>query len=100
MERFNPKIEHEPTPKDISSEFLNILSWDEFDDFLTTQAGEPSLSITIDWKDVPTAERLKGFIEDSHKPKKQKRYATIRATQEQHDRAVNAFLSGVKWEKV
>ncbi|MFH1558980.1 MAG: hypothetical protein ABIC19_00465 [Patescibacteria group bacterium] len=99
METFNQKIEREPAPKDISEEFLN-LPWDEFRDFLRTQRKEPSLSITIDWKDVPTARRLKAFLEDLSALGKQKRSATIRATEEQYKQELNVFASGVKWEEV
>lgn len=58
MEKLDRKIEHEPVPKDISAEFLSM-SVSEFMDFLRTQRKEPSLSITIDWKDVPRARRLR-----------------------------------------
>ena len=96
METFNSKIEHEPSPKDISSEFLSMDTF-EFMDFLRTQKKEPSLSITIDWKDVPTARRLKAFLESG---RGQKRSATIRATDEQYNQELNVFASGVKREKV
>lgn len=99
METFNKKIEHEPIPKDISAEFLS-LSASEFMDFLRTQRKEPVLSIVVDWKDVSTARRLKAFLEDFSALGKQKRSATIRATEEQHDQEMNVFASGVKWEKV
>ena len=98
METPNQNFEHEPAPKDISEEFKN-LPWHEFHDFLRTLRKEPSLSITIDWVDVPTARRLKAFLEDFSSLSKQKRSATIRATQEQHDQEMNVFASGVKWEK-
>jgi len=96
METFN-KNEHEPTPKDISVEFLSM-SVLEFQNFLRTQKKEPSLSITIDWKDVPTARRLKAFLEDGRG--QQKRSATIRATDEQFKQELNVFASGVRREKV
>ncbi|MBI2552691.1 hypothetical protein HYW17_05325 [Candidatus Uhrbacteria bacterium] len=96
METFNSKIEHEPVPKDISSEFLSMDTF-EFMDFLRTQRNEPSLSITIDWVDVPTARRLKAFLESG---RGQKRSATIRATNEQYNQELNVFASGVKREKV
>jgi hypothetical protein len=99
METLNSKIEHEPASKDISDEFKN-LPWHEFRNFLRTLRKEPSLSITIDWVDVPTARRLKAFLEDFSTLGNQKRSATIRATQEQHDQEMNVFASGVKWEKV
>jgi len=99
METFNQKIEHEPAPKNISAEFLNMSVF-EFMDFLRTQRKEPALSITIDWKDVPTARRLKAFLEDSNALGKQKRTATIRATEEQYMQELNVFASGVKREKV
>jgi hypothetical protein len=99
METFDSKIEHESAPKDISEEFINM-SWDEFRDFLRTLRKERSLSIIIDWVDVPTARRLKAFLEDFSALGKQKRTATIRATQEQHDQEMNVFASGVKWKKV
>lgn len=99
METYNSKSEHEPAPKDISEEFLNM-PWHEFDAFLRTQRKEPSLSIAIDWKDVPTARKLKAFLEDFSALGKQKRSATIRATEEQYSQEMNVFASGVKWEKV
>jgi len=100
MEKFNPEIEQEPIPKDISVEFLNMNVLD-FMKFLRTQRNEPALSITIDWVDTQAARRLKAFLEDfSALDKQQKRSATIRATQEQHDQERNVFASNVKWEKV
>ena len=92
------RIEHEPTPKDISAEFLSMEPLD-FLEFLKTQKNVLSLSIITGWKDVWTANRLKAFSEDSFRGK-QKRSATIRCTVEQHREAANAFSSGVKWEKV
>lgn len=99
METFTPKIEHGPIPKDISAEFLNLDSSD-FRSFLRTQRKEPALSIKIDWVDVPTARRLKAFLEDSSALGKQKRSAVIRATKEQHAEELNVFESEVEWEKV
>lgn len=98
-ETFEQKIEREPAPKDISAEFLNMNS-SEFIDFLETQRKEPALSITIDWKGVWTAIRLKAFLEDFSAVGKQKRFAAIRATEEQYKQGLNVFASGVKWEKV
>ena len=92
------KIEKEPTPRDISSEFLSMDPF-EFEDFLQTLKNEPSLSITIDWVDWDAATRLKAFKENRY-GWDQKRSATIRATEEQHEQALNAFASGVKWEKI
>jgi len=51
--------------------------------------------IVIDWVDVPTARRLKAFLEDTSALSKQKRSATIRATQAQHDQEMNVFSSGL-----
>lgn len=99
METFNNKIEHEPVPKDISAEFLSLSTF-EFMDFLRTQRKEPALSIVVDWKDVSTARRLKAFLEDFSALGKQKRSATIRATDEQYNQELNVFASGVKREKV
>ncbi|MDD3498439.1 MAG: hypothetical protein PHH24_02960 [Candidatus Moranbacteria bacterium] len=99
MEISDQKSEQEPIPKDISAEFLSMDTF-EFSDFLRTLRKEPALSITIDWADVPTARRLKAFLEDFRTLGKQKRSATIKATQEQHDQEMNVFASGVKWEKV
>ena len=70
----------------------------EFLDFIRTQKNEPALSIIIDWIDEATAKRLKAFLES--KSPGQKRYATIRATEEQYNQALNVFASGVKWKKV
>jgi len=99
METLNQKIEHESVPKDISTEFLSMNTFD-FADFLRTLRKEQALSITIDWIDVSTARRLKAFLEDFSALGKQKRSATIRATEEQYKQALNVFASGVKWEKV
>ena len=102
MENLQPKEgqEKEPTPKDISSEFLKMAVW-EFLAFLRTQRKEPSLSIIIDWQEEQAARRLKGFLEDSEAIQKgQKRRAAIRATEEQYRKALNVFASGVKWIKV
>lgn len=99
METSRKEIEHKPTPKDISAEFLSMDAID-FWDFLRTQRNEPALSITIDWKDEPTARMLKAFLEYSGPVDKQKRSATIRATEEQYQQEMNVFASGVKWEKV
>lgn len=97
MEGIQSKIEYEPAPRNISHEFLTMDAFDFFD-FLRSVRNEPHLSITIDWVDVATARRLKAFIESSND--RQKRSATIRATDEQHGEEPNAFESGVKWEKV
>jgi hypothetical protein len=95
MESEKPPVEHEPTPRDISEEFLSM--GHEFHDFLRTLRNEPALSITIDWKDVPTARRLKAFLEDMRaKSRGQKRTATIRATEAQYMQELNVFASGVK----
>lgn len=100
MEKFESEIDQEPTPKDISSEFLSMSAM-EFLDFLETQKEELALSIIIDWKNVSTARRLKAFLEDSSAIRRgQKRYAKIRATEEQYNQELNVFASGVKWEKV
>ncbi len=96
MENIQQKIEHEPAPRDISQEFLTMDTF-AFLDFLRTVRNEPSLSITIDWKDVPTARRLKAFLESG---RGQKRSATIRATDEQYNQELNVFASGVRREKV
>lgn len=96
MEKLNSGIEHEPAPKDISSEFLAMDSF-EFRDFLKTLKNEPSLLITIDWIDVSTARRLKAFLESG---RSQKRFATIRATDEQYNQELNVFASGVKWIRI
>ena len=86
--------------QDISAEFLSM-SVNEFQDLLRSRRKEPALSITIDWKDVSTARRLKAFLEDSDAMScGQKRTATIYASQEQHDQERNVFASGVKWEKI
>lgn len=116
MEKSKPDIEKElkqekePTPKDISSEFLNM-SASEFLDFLRIQRKEPSLSITIDWNEqmsefIPI--RLKAFLEDPDRfTWKQKRSAAIKATENQINGPIlnlsnsrNAFASGVKWIKI
>ncbi|TAL50140.1 hypothetical protein EPN81_03690 [Patescibacteria group bacterium] len=100
MESEKPDIEHEPKPHDVSQEFLRMDVF-EFEDFLRTLRNEPALSITIDWKDVPTARRLKAFLEDSRaKMRGQKRTATIRATESQYYQELNVFASGVKREIV
>lgn len=104
MNSHEPSLEKEPIPKDISQEFLDMSTLDFFK-FLREQRHEPLLSITIDWRDeygIQDARRLKAFLEDSNTREfgKQKRTATIRATKEQHEREMNVFASGVKWEKV
>jgi len=99
MEKFETgsREQAESIVKDISQEFLDMDVFG-FLDYLRTLKKEPELSITIDWKDVGTARRLKAFLES--KPQGQKRYATIRATEAQHDLERNVFASAVKWEKV
>ncbi len=100
MEIYQPTVEKDPAPKDISAEFLSMSSV-EFSDFLKSQRKEPTLSIEIDWTDVPTARRLKAFLEDSRAYDwKQKRSAKIRATEEQYKQELNVFASGVLWQKV
>lgn len=96
MKTISPETEHGPVSKDISSEFLGMDAF-AFSNFLRTAKNEPSLSITIDWKDVPTARRLKAFLESG---RGQKRSATIRATEEQWEQELNVFASGVKWGKI
>jgi len=98
MEKYQPKIEIEPLPKDISLEFASM-SVMKFLDFLDTLEEEPSLAIVADWKDESTAIRLKAFVEEGF-GYGQKRSAIIRATREQKSKAENAFYSGVKWEEV
>lgn len=98
-EQFENKESGEPLPRDISQEFLSMDVW-KFSDFLRTLRQEPALSITIDWVDEGTAKRLKAFLEDYRALGKQKRTATIRATEEQYNQGQNVFASRVKWEKV
>ncbi len=97
METIKSTIENEPTPKDISSEFINMDPV-EFRAFLREDRKEPALSITIDWVDIHTARRLKAFLEGAKDG--QERTATIRATEEQYKQELNVFTSGVKWERV
>ena len=92
----SPEIK-EQQPKDISAEFLSMRT-SEFLDLVYSLRKEPSLTITIDWRDAITAIRLKAFLEGGSGG--QKRSATIRATENQHKESVNVFHSGVKWEKV
>ena len=102
MEKTDHKIEQEPAPRDISSEFLNMTVFD-FVEFLRKHRDEPSISITVDWTDSVRAKRLKAFLDDFSSTTRgngQKRSATIRATKEQHDHEQNIFASGVKWERV
>lgn len=96
----NIKFENEPQPKDVSSEFLNMDSY-EFRKFLRSQKDEPSLNIKINWVDVQTARKLKAFLNDENASKwNQERTATIRATEDQKNQEVNVFESGVVWEKI
>lgn len=100
IENLKSGIEQPPSPKDISAEFLSM-SVSDFLDFLRKQRKEPALSIKIDWIDIQTARRLKAFLEDFDAISKgQKRFAVIRATEEQYKQELNVFASGVKWEKV
>ena len=100
MEKPESIIEQEQGPKDISDEFMRMGAM-EFMEFLRTQRNEPVLSIKIDWAGENKAVRLKAFLEDPDRFKyKQKRTATIRATEEQWKQALNVFASGVKWEKL
>lgn len=92
--------EQEPVPKDISQEFLTleIPNWHRF---LRSLRNEPALNVTINYSGLETAQRLKAFIEDTAAADRgQKRIATVRATETQHNEAANVFYSGVKWEKV
>ncbi len=87
-------------PRDISQQFLTM-SAREFLEFLRQIKTEPALHIEIDWKDVPTARRLKAFLEDfSALERNQKRTAVIRATISQMKEEANVFASGVTWIKV
>ncbi|MFA6042392.1 MAG: hypothetical protein WCV85_06640 [Patescibacteria group bacterium] len=100
MEREPGKQEREVHYRDISEEFLSIPGYD-FPEFLRTLDHEPALEIKVDWKDKYMARRLKAFLEDFHALDiKQKRRATIRATEAQWMEELNVFASGVKWEKV
>ena len=101
MESEETHIEQEPTPRDISQEFLDMDTIG-FIIFLDTLRDEPALSIVIDWPGPDKAKRLKAFLEDGRALKRgQKRTATIRCTEKQRDwEAENVFASGVKWEKV
>lgn len=91
--------EKESKPKDISSEFLTMDSVD-FYAFLRTLREAPALAIKVDWKDIFVARKLKAFLDDPRKPREQKRFATIRATEEQHNQELNVFGSGVEWEEI
>jgi hypothetical protein len=72
-----------------------------FKKFLKENKREPHLHIEIDWIDIPTARRLKAFLEDSNTWKwKQKRTASIRATREQKNQESNVFESGVEWIEI
>lgn len=97
------KIEkkEEPVPKDISTEFL-AMTLDQFERFLRTQDKERVFLIKIDWQDIWSARRLKDFVgaAEAVVGGKRKRFATIRATEEQYKQELNVFASGVKWEKV
>ncbi len=100
MENSRESIEQEPVPKDISAEFTTM-SVADFMDFLRTLDHEPALEIKVDWKDKYMARRLKAFLEDFHALElKQKRRATIRATEAQYMQELNVFASGVQWEEV
>ncbi|MDD2656480.1 MAG: hypothetical protein PHQ18_02845 [Patescibacteria group bacterium] len=88
--------ENQPQTKDVSTEFLTMSS-EEFRTFLKNNKTEPSISITINWVDVQTARKLKAFLEDSNALGKQKRSASIKATQEQMKQEPNVFSSGVTW---
>lgn len=100
IENFKSGIEQSPVPKNISAEFLNM-NVNDFLSFLRSQRKEPALSIKIDWIDIQAARRLKAFLEDFDAISKgQKRFAVIRATEEQYKQELNVFASGVKWEKV
>lgn len=91
-----PKAEKEP--KDISKEFIEMDLLD-FNQFVRTLKSEPVLSITIDWKDIFTARRLKAFLEETA-PQGQERFAKIRATKNQMRQEQNVFSSGVEWEEI
>lgn len=112
MNEFGQKNEQEPIAKDVSREFIEMSVMD-FNAFLRSQRQEPFLSIAIDWDDnnpkldEHTLIRLKAFLETRNYQIDQKRYTTVRATEEQKNGPVlskshcrNAFSSGVKWEKV
>ncbi|HNZ86287.1 MAG TPA: hypothetical protein PLD95_01180 [bacterium] len=95
MENLENKIENQP--RDITREF-ETMDTVEFIGFLRSMRGEPSLSITTDWKGVRTPRSLKAFVDSA--PPNQKRYATVNATREQYEQDVNAFESGVKWKEI
>lgn len=90
--------ERERAPRDVSREFLSM-RYSQFEDFVRKECqNDKAISICFDWVDVSMAIRAKAFLEDSSIEKE--KFATIRATQEQHDQEMNVFASGVKWEKV
>lgn len=95
MESLENKTENQS--KDITHEF-EIMDSIEFMNFLRSQRNEPSLSIITNWNGISHARKLKAFIDEPDA--NQKRSATIKATQEQHDEELNVFASGVKWEKI
>ncbi len=97
MESFGSNVDKEPTPRDVSKEFLTMDMVD-FYAFLRTLRYEPALSIVVDWQGVDKARALKAFLEQ--KPDKQIRTAAIRATKEQKMQELNVFGSGVKWIEV
>ena len=94
--------QHEQPPRDISREFAEMLSSD-FRAFCRALQDEPSLSITWTWSGIGMlgvikARQVKAFLEGTRPG--QKRYATIRATDAQHDSELNVFGSGVQWERI
>lgn len=112
MNESKPRLEQEPQPKDISNDFLTMEIM-EFDTLLRNLRNEPILSIAIEWDDSNpkltewTLVRLKAFLETKNYQIDQKRFATVRATEEQKNGPIlskgncpNTFASGVKWEKV
>lgn len=92
-----PSSEH-LKPMDVSQMFLTMETR-EFLNHLHDLAGVPELHLTIDWKDVPTARRVKAFLEYGG-PHTQKRTASIRATEAQMRQEMNVFSSGVTWVRI
>ncbi|MDP1993965.1 MAG: hypothetical protein Q8K40_01830 [Ignavibacteria bacterium] len=99
-----PTIEsmnRELSPEELGVKFNSEDTW-SFEKYLRQQVkANPSIrfNIVANWVSVGKARAAKGIL-DSDASKYHIDSITIRATRQQFEEDVNAFMSGVKWEEI
>jgi len=89
------------SPEELGRKF-NTENWCSFEQYLREQVkADPSIRFDIiaDWAGVGKAQAAKGLL-DGCASKYHIDSFIIRATRQQFEEDVNAFMSGVKWEEI